>query len=228
VPRRKTMSTSICGTNLPPRHRGGPAASYQLAEAHRDALLDRCSPTLRTLHRILICFAVLATAGVSPCAAQRLRPVSFDFNVGASVGASSAPHESSGGISADALLGFQRGARAAGGLVVAVGVSGQALGVHAACDVVPGGTCAPDFPGFGILSTLAGWETANGGARFLVGPAVAMSGSKLVGATQARLDLAKPIFSHFSLLVAGGFAYIPKYRGDSFSLGSIGVGFRLR
>lgn len=73
-----------------------------------------------------------------------------------------------------------------------------------------------------------GVGNGNGGARFLVGPAVARSSSRLVGATQARLDLAKPISSHFALLASGRFVYIPKFRGDSFSLGSIGVGFRLR
>jgi len=158
------------------------------------------------------------------------RAQTFDFGVGVSFGGSSAPYASSHGGSADVLLAFRPGARAraAGGFVVAVSVSGQVLGVHSDCGVLPGGTCPPDFPAFGILSTLAGWETSSGGARFLVGPAVAISGSQLVGATQARLDLAKPIFSHFSLLASGGFAYIPKYRGDSYSLAYVGVGFRLR
>jgi hypothetical protein len=195
---------------------------------NRDALRGKCSLTLKTLRRTLVCFAVLAIARASPCAAQRLWPVSFEFNVGATFGGSSTPHLVSRGFSAGALLGLRPGARAVGGFFIAVSGSGEALGVYAACDAVPGGDCAPDFPDFWILSTLAGWETGNGGARFLVGPAVATSNSRVVGAAQARLDLAKPIFSRFSLLASGRFAYIPKYRGDSFSMGSIGVGFRLR
>lgn len=183
---------------------------------------------LRTLRRILVCSAVLAIRPVSPCAAQ-LRPVSFEFNVGVGFGGSSAPHGSSTGLALDALLGFRPRARAAGGFVVAVAGSGQALGVaEASCDALPGVPCTPEFPEFWVLSALAGWETENGDMRFLAGPALAGSGLKPVGAMQARLDLAKPVVGHVSVLASARFAYLPKHRGDSFSLGSIGVGFRLR
>lgn len=115
-----------------------------------------------------------------------------------------------------------------GGFVAAISTSGQALGVHSACDVVPGGTCPPDFPAFWTLSALAGWESGNGRTRFLVGPAFARSSGKLAGAAQARVEVAMPITGHVSLLASGRFVHIPSYRGDSFNLGSIGVGLRLR
>jgi hypothetical protein len=186
--------------------------------------------TLKTLHRILICFTALAISRVSPCAAQRLSPVSFDFNVGVGFGDSSGPYDSNVGVAADALVGFRSGARArtAGRFVVAVSGSGQVFGGGESCTAIPGIPCTSGFPEFGVLSTLAGWETGAGGARLLVGPAVARSRSEFIGAAQARLDLAKSISSHFSLLVSGRFTYIPRSQGESFSLGAIGVGFRLR
>ena len=170
----------------------------------------------------------LVMCATRDAASQELRPVSFEFSVGPGFGGSSFPYGPSGGASGDVLLGLRPGARAAGGFVVALSGSGQAFGVSFACDIVPGGSCTPEFPEFWILSALAGWETGNGAARLLIGPAVATSSSEQVGAAQARLELAKPIFSHLSVLASARFSYVPKYRDDSFRLGSIGVGFRLR
>jgi hypothetical protein len=85
-----------------------------------------------------------------------------------------------------------------------------------------------DFPVFWIISAAAGWETRGAGARFLVGPALAISSSEQVSAAQARLDLAKPLFPNVSLVVSGRFAWVPDYRGDAFRLGAVGIGFRLR
>ena len=181
----------------------------------------------KTLLRILLSFAVLAISRLPPCAAQELRPVSFELNVGAGFGRSSAEFGPSQGASVDILLGFRPG-RAAGGFVIAASGSGQAFGVHFDCDIVPGGSCTPEFPDFWILSALVGWETGNGRARVLVGPALATSSSNQVGAAQARLELAQPVASHFALLASARFGYIPKYRDESFRLASIGIGFRLR
>jgi hypothetical protein len=180
--------------------------------------------------RVLMSVAFLALACGVPCAAQEVAPLSFDVTVGVSAGSSSAPHSSSVGFSADALVGFRPGARAraSGGWVIGVSGSGQGLGVHeASCDVVPGGSCAPDFPAFWMLSMPIGWETRNGSARFLVGPAVARSSSALAGAVQARVELSQSIASRASLLASGRLTSIPSYRGESFQLGSVGVGFRL-
>jgi hypothetical protein len=182
----------------------------------------------RTTRRLLALLAVGLASRASLCAAQARWPVSLEFSLGAASGGSSAPHGSSYGFSADALVGFRPGAHGTGGFVVAMSGSGEALGVHeASCDAMPGGTCTPDFPEFWMVSALAGWETGRGGARLLVGPALAISDSTSVGALRLRVDLAKPIFGRVSLLVSGRVAYIPDYGGDSFHLGSIGVGLRL-
>jgi hypothetical protein len=172
--------------------------------------------------------AVGLACAAPPCVAQGRWAVSVDVSVGAGIGGSSAPHGSKYGASADALVGFRPGAGPAGGFVVALSASGEALGVHQSCEVLPGGACTPDFPGFWMVSALAGWELPRGGVRFLAGPAVAISNSTAVSAARLRVDLAKPIFGRVSLLVSGRVAYIPDYGGDSFSLGSMSVGVRLR
>ena len=189
---------------------------------------------LRNMKRIvlrlcLLSFGVLAFVH-SPCSAQQLSPISFEANVGMGLGGGSAPYGSSGAsLSADALFGFRVAQLGSASLVIAASGSGQAPGVHvASCDALPGGSCSPDFPVFWIVSTLVGLETAHGGARILVGPAVAISSSQRVRAGQVRLDLAKPLVPHVSLLMSARFAYVPEYRGSSFSLGAAGVGLRLR
>jgi hypothetical protein len=106
--------------------------------------------------------------------------------------------------------------------------SGQTSGVRIACDLVPGGSCTPNFPTFWMVSALLGWETQSANVRVLVGPALAISDSKEVGAAQARLEIAKPLSPHFALLVSGRVAYIPDHNDSSFTLGAVGVGFRLR
>ena len=178
--------------------------------------------------RALACFAIAALSIVSPCTAQQLRPVFFELSAGATFGGSSVPHQLKYGFAGSALAGYRPGVRTTGGFVVAISGSVEAHGVSVACDVVAGGNCAPDFPHFWILSALAGWKTTSGSVRFLVGPGVAHSDSERAGAMQARLELAKPIFSRVSLLASGRFNNIPDHRGDSFRLGSIAVGFRLR
>jgi len=181
----------------------------------------------RTIGHLLALLAVGVASRASPCAAQARWPVFFEFSPGATVGGSSAPHSARYGGSADALLGFRTRTHGAGTFVVAVSGSGEALGVSSACDTSPGGTCTPDFPEFWIVSALAGWETARGGAHLLVGPAIAISNSTSAVAIRLRVDLAKSIFGRVALLVSGRVAYIPEYGGDSFRLGSIGAGVRL-
>lgn len=184
------------------------------------------------LTRILMGVAAMATLSAAPCSAQQQSPASVEFNAGMGFGDASTPHGSSRGLSLDALVGFHPGARrlasAMGGFVAGLGGSVNAIGVSEACDVVPGGSCTPEFPEFWIFSALAGWETASGRARFLIGPAVAKANSQTAGGAQVRLDLTQHVFNHVSLLASGQFNYIPNYRGDSFRLGSVGVGFRLR
>ena len=177
--------------------------------------------------RALLCVVALTFVRVGTCHAQQLWPLSFETNVGAGFGSSSAPHGSSGGFSADALLGFRFSARAP--LVIALSGSGQAPALQdASCIILPDGTCPPDFPVFWIVSALAGLETREGGTRFLIGPAVGISSSQRVAAAQARMDFALPAAAHISFIVSGRYAYVPRYRGDSFRLGALGLGLRIR
>jgi hypothetical protein len=185
--------------------------------------------TSSILSRRALCLTILVLVAPPASQAQRLSPITLEANIGASYGGSSGAFGPSGGFSGDALVGYRIPTNALGPFVLAISGSGQAPGVHAvSCDVVPGGSCTNGFPIFWILSALAGWETETGGARVLVGPAVAISSSHRVGAGQVRLDLARPLSTRVSLLVSGRFAYIPQYRNDVFRLAALGVGVRLR
>lgn len=129
---------------------------------------------------------------------------------------------------ANILVGYHPGSGSSGGFVAGVSASGQTPLGNSSCDVVPGGSCAINFPSFGILAAQAGWETSNGGARILAGPALAFSRGTGVFAGQVRVDLAKRLSYNFSLLASGRVAYVPDFQGNAFSLGAIGVGFRVR
>src|SRR5688572_28802466 len=99
---------------------------------------------------ILSALAVIGLPAIAPCEAQGLARVSFDFNLGAGVVGSSAPHGRIVGLAVDGVLGLRPGAHTLGGfLVVAMSGSGQAFGVYSeSCDAVPGGDCRSDLPPF--------------------------------------------------------------------------------
>lgn len=184
--------------------------------------------TSRVPYRLIGYLTVLALIPPSASRAQQLGPVSFEANIGLGLGRSSAPHGPSVRLVADALLAFRIPARVGASVVIGSSASVQSVGAHQSCDILPGGTCSPDFPEFQIVSALAGLETEGGSARILVGPAVAVSRSHAVGAGQARVEFARPLFARVSVTASGRFAYVPQHRGEAFSLGAMGVGLRLR
>lgn len=191
---------------------------------------DRWSRGGSLCRRSLFGLALLATFRVATGAAQGLSPTSLDVTAGAGAGSRPGPYDSGLGWSADALLGFRPGARAraGGGFILGISASGQGFNGGISCDAVPGQPCDPGFPAFRLVSTLAGWETGTGGVRLLLGPALARSQGEFAGAAHARLDLAPPISRHLSLLASGRVTYIPRHRGESFSLGFVGLGVRLQ
>ncbi len=180
--------------------------------------------------RSLAVLAVLTLATAGPAVARQLPTPTVDVSVGAALGSRPGRHDSDLGVSADAFLGFRPGARErrAGGLLLGVGGSVLALPTEVSCDVVPGFPCNPGFPSFWTLSSLAGWESAAGGTRILAGPALARSQSESAAALQARVDVARPVSRRLWLLASGRLSYIPRHRGESFTLGAVGLGVRLQ
>jgi hypothetical protein len=184
--------------------------------------------TYRTLARSTTTATLLAACLVSPSASQVLRPASVEVNAGPTFGGSTGHYFTGTGLSLDALVALRPGVQRGGGFVLAVSGSAHALGVRVECDAVPGVPCAQNFPEFWLVSALAGWQTRNGGARILIGPAVVGAESHQAGAAQARLELATPLLRQLSLLASARMAYIPSYRGEAFRLGAVGIGLRLR
>jgi hypothetical protein len=178
----------------------------------------------RRLFALVLAAALPSSRGES----QSLSRSFLEFNVGLSAGDASVPNGPSRGIAGDVLLGFKPG-RTPGGFVTAVSASGQTPMASIACDLVPGGTCPIDFPGFLIVAAHAGWETEAGRARILAGPALAISESDGNGAAlQIRLELAAPLSGRLSVIGSGRFVYIPGIADRSFTLGAAGIGLRIR
>jgi hypothetical protein len=154
--------------------------------------------------------------------------VFLEITGGFAAGHASVAHFGSRGLGGDILLGLHPGAARSGGLVTAIGVSGQARMMDGACGVAPGGSCPISFPNAAMFSMQAGWETPAAGARVLVGPALVTANSRDVGAVIARADLARLLFGRLSALATVRYAYIPRLDGAAFGLVTLGVGVRVR
>ena len=182
--------------------------------------------------RAFLCVvAAIAFLQTHPCAAQELLPVSIEGTVGVGSGITSGRYGSAGGVALSMLMGFRTGSKP-GGLVFAVSGSVQAHvnpGFQLECQVDPVlHDCLPEFPMFGLVTTLVGFENKSGGARILVGPGMAFHDSEGAVAAQLRLDVAKRMLGVVSFLASGRLAYIPRYDDDSFLLSAFGIGLRLR
>ena len=173
--------------------------------------------------------AVLASA-LTFGSARAQTPLSFQATVGAGTGFGIPDATASTGPSLEAMLAaaFQPGPSGA----VTIGVSAAAQGAVARtdCDLVAGGTCRNEFPLFGSFALLAGWESASGGVRVVAGPAGFFSSEENSTSTAGLtggLDLARaglrlaPVLSLRASL-------LPSYHGQSVTLLSARVGFRVR
>ena len=92
-------------------------------------------------------------------------------------------------------------------------------------------SCAPDYPQFTTFGVMAGVELAGraGTVRALIGPALFYTdGNGNAGGAQARIDLASPTLYHVALVGSLGGALVPSFHGDSYQLGSIGIGIRIQ
>jgi hypothetical protein len=177
---------------------------------------------------------LLAGASATDARAQPEGPSpSVDLGVGVSVGRGGGVRHHRGGLAASAL--FARRVRPVrpGALVAGLGATAQVVGPHGDdCLIVPGGGCAPDYPGIISLAALGGWVSSQGtravAVRVMAGPAVFHSGE---GATalggQARLDIATPTVLHVALVAWVQGSLIPRMRGETYRTGVLGIGVRL-
>jgi hypothetical protein len=118
-------------------------------------------------------------------------------------------------------------------LVALVASAQGVLGTVDICLPHPTRRCAPNFPGMQSLGLLGGWEVRRGArgsaARALAGPAAFRSeeGAMATG-LQGRRDVATPMVGRLALVGWGQAGLVPRLRGDSYRVASVGLGARLR
>ena len=111
-----------------------------------------------------------------------------------------------------------------------IGEQGRIGGSDLFCESAPEGGCKPDFPEFTHAGVLAGLEyRGNSGAiRALGGPALfgtKGNGGGLGGLGQ--VDLATPTLFHIAFVLSGRGGLFARSGGETFSVGSLGLGFRI-
>lgn len=172
---------------------------------------------------------VLLLAG-SQAAAQNRWPVSLELNGGHGLGRTAGEYRDDGsGVAIDALVAYRLTPVSGDGVVIAVSSSGQGpVTVDQVCIPAPGGGCVPNFPTFGSVVALIGYESSpNWTLRGLLGPAYVRAEESTLG-FQGRIDIAVPFVSRVSFALSARAMLIPDYRGDSFQLYAFGLGLRLR
>lgn len=182
-----------------------------------------------------VLFVTAAAVAFTPVSvwAQSQHPFSVEGTLGGGFGRGGPEPRNRGGFAVDALLGLRLG-RALNGR----GTAGLSAGWQGAlagaddCPTVPSRGCLGDYPRFFSTAVLAGVEIgrAHGATtRLLVGPAYFLEeeGEKAFG-MQARIDVSTPAVLHLSLVASGRASVLPNFRGDVYSLGSLGAGVRIR
>lgn len=184
------------------------------------------------IHRILsaACLALACTA--LPAAAQQSFGPSLEASLGPSVGmGGSFADRGGGGI--DGVLAVPV-ARTSTGTVM-LGVTGAINGKMArdlSCVTGPDAECIPEFPTFASLGMLGGVQRTLGAgfsARALAGPTYyqAVDGDDTFG-VQGRVDVAKRIVFHLSLVASARAAVLPSYEDQALTFASFGIGFRIQ
>ena len=136
-----------------------------------------------------------------------------------------------GGILAEVLVGarIHSVARAGAFLAVHAGFHGMNIVRTADCLLAPNGGCVPWFPGVGVVSSLAGWESRSTNLRLLVGPALVMpEEDENTAGFVGRFDAALPLITHISAVASLNTLVVPSYNSDRFYYLAFGVGLRLR
>lgn len=174
---------------------------------------------------------VCALCPVAELAAQSQRPLSAEASLGFRTGHGGS-YDGYGGAALDVAVVYRlRDAPAGtwrGG--VAAGLQSAAGSRHLDCRLLPNGGCAPDLPPLVWLAALGGVQ--RGTVRLLAGPTYHESLSVRVPGggigLQGRLDLAVPPQSATTAVLSLRHSLLPRFRGETVGITSLGVGVRVR
>ncbi|HEU5207973.1 MAG TPA: hypothetical protein VFU06_01075 [Longimicrobiales bacterium] len=168
-------------------------------------------------------------AGASDVAAQARSPLSLDLNVGRGIGTGHGTYlDNSDGFIGDVLLAYRLRGIGSGGLLAAFDAGIQGTRSHALVCMEPENVqCVPPFPEFKVFAAAVGWENSSGSFRAFAGPAV-VHADEAAGGVFARGDVALPLFSRVWGVAGVRGVIVPDYQGDSFQLGGVSFGLRIR
>jgi hypothetical protein len=184
----------------------------------------------RTFFAALGAACVAATPATAP--AQQAFGPSADASLGLFVGAGGT-FDQRGGPAVDAIVAVPLGRMQGGTLVAGVtGGIGGPLVMTDICRVGPNDTCMPDYPVFVTVGAVAGVQRALGAglsARAMAGPAYfqATDGDDTFG-MQGRLDVARTLIFHTSLVASVRASLLPSYEGETLSYATFGLGLRIQ
>lgn len=185
------------------------------------------------LSTVLFVVATGFTGTSASAAAQSQHPFSVEATAGGGVGHGGPRVRNRGGFAADALLAVRTGrlVNRRGAVGLSAGWQGALAGADD-CPSVPSRGCLDEYPMFFSTAALAGIEfgRAHGAtARLLAGPAYFREdeGEEAFG-IQARFDVSTPAVLHVSLVASMRASVLPNFRGDVYSLSTLGVGVRVR
>lgn len=193
------------------------------------------------LRRALVIQKVLTIAPVTALClgtphvgvAQEPWPLSIETNLGLGAGWTSGEYrDNAEGLIGDLLVGLRLRSAGEGALFAAVSLGVQGTGATTLeCLPDSQGGCIQGFPEFTVLSILGGWETRTAFFRLLSGPSVVRAYGDWDArrfAWLTRLDAAVPLLGRISYTASLRGFIVPSYKGDSFQLIALGVGFRIR
>ncbi|MDQ2664800.1 MAG: hypothetical protein M3Z05_02215 [Gemmatimonadota bacterium] len=186
-------------------------------------------------HSILIAMLAFSVLASRLSAQSERSPLSADVAVGLSYGQGGGMRDARTGLAASGVIARAlRPAHVGRPVVALIGSTQGPISGGDVCLLTPGsGGCVPNYPRIESLGLLGGWTLGQGNdgaaARVLLGPAVFHSqdgGS--TGGAQGRVDFATPALIHIALLAWGQGSVLPRLRGETYRLGAIGLGVRVR
>jgi hypothetical protein len=184
-----------------------------------------------TIRTAVLLAAACVAALPADVFAQRGTGLSVEASAGMFTGGGGTFSER-GGPALDLVLSVPVRREWAGSVVAGLtaGLNGP-LGMDLDCPVGAWGECIPAFPTFASVAAVAGVQRQMAGgtvARVLAGPAFyhAVDGDAAAG-LQARVDAARPILPHTSLVASVRGDMLPRYQGERLNFAAFGLGLRI-
>ena len=180
----------------------------------------------RSLSAVLL-LAVLAIPAATSAqdAGSALR---FDLGVGIGTGRGGGLRDLRGGVAASSMLSWRIRRSSTTPLTLGVNASGQyVFDGSDDCLLGPLDGCVPNYPDMQSVGLLIG--VAGGDSRLLVGPAFfhAKETGNAPG-LQGRIDVAMPARARLAVTLWLQGALGPRLKGETYTVGSAGLGLRLR